>query len=245
MRQFTPKEKPGTIARIGLIALSSDPSVESEWKKMLPDEDIAVFVARIPYASNCSSEHLKAMGPEMTIAASRLEPSLDLQSIAYGCTSGTASIGYAAVVDGIRQAHPGMPVSTPLSGALAACRQLEVSKISVVTPYTDTVNQTIADYLTENGIMLTGMNGFGLTNDNDIASIPIEALLEAALEIITDDTEAIFFSCTGLVMVGEILSLEDKFGFPVITSNQVMLWETLRKANYTKPIDGFGRLMNL
>ncbi len=245
MRQFTPRPRLGTQARIGLISLSSDPSAEAEWRSMLPDEDIAMFVSRIPYASNCTPEHLKAMGPEMTKAASLLEPELDIGAICYGCTSGTVSIGYDAVEKGIRDAHPGMPVVTPISAAVSACRQMQLHNISIVTPYSDLINEGIAQYLKDADINIIGMTGFGLTNDNDIGSIPLDALIEAAQDVITNQSEGIFFSCTGLNMVKDIAGLEGLFDIPVITSNQAMLWETLRKANYAKAINGYGKLMLL
>jgi maleate isomerase len=211
---------------------------------MLPDDDIALYVSRISYTSDCTPENLKAMAPDMTRAASLLAPNLALDTIAYGCTSGTVNIGYEGVVERIRTARPGIPVSTPISGAVSAFRHLGVNKIAVVTPYIDSVNQTISNYLLDEGIEITGMTGFSLTADNDIASIPADALMEAARDVITPETEAVFFSCTALVIARDIDGMEASLGMPVICSNQAMLWEALRKANYTKPIAGFGQLMS-
>ena len=242
---FTPKPVPGQNARLGLVALSSDPATEPEWRTMIPDDDIALYVSRIPYASNCTPEGLSAMAEGMTDAARLIDSKLEPDVIAYSCTSGTVAIGYDNVANRIRAAHPDVACSTPITGAAEAFHRLSVSKIAIVTPYTDDINATISDYLTKEGFEITGMTGFGLTIDRDIASIPAEDIATAAAEILTDDTEALFVSCTALVIADNIDDLEQRFGLPVVTSNQAMLWQSLRMAGYKKPISGFGQLMTL
>jgi len=242
---FTPKPVPGKNGRLGLIALSTDPASEPEWRRMIPDDDIALYVSRISYTSNCTPEGLQAMAAGMTDAAQLLDPRLDLNVIAYSCTSGTVQIGYDNVAMRIRAAHPDMPCSTPITGAVEAFSRLGVSKIGVVTPYSHSINESIETYLVNEGCELTGMTGFGLTADGDIATIPGSDIARAAADVITADTEALFISCTALVIADDIESIEQQVGIPVITSNQAMLWQSLRLAGYKKPIDGFGKLMTL
>jgi len=242
---FTPQAVPGQNARLGLIALSSDPGTEPEWRRMIPDDDIAVYVSRISYASNCTPEGLRAMAEDMTEAARLIAGSLEPDVIAYSCTSGTVQIGYDNVASRIRAAHPDVACSTPITGAVEAFNRLGVSKIGVVTPYSNEINASIEDYLINEGFELTGMTGFGLTADRDISTIPAEDVARAALDVINDDTEALFLSCTALIIADHIEAFEQRFGLPVVTSNQAMLWQSLRLAGYKKPISGYGRLMTL
>ncbi|MBT4041148.1 MAG: hypothetical protein HOE65_14025 [Rhodospirillales bacterium] len=183
------------------------------------------------------------MASDMTRAAAMLPQSLQLDAIAYSCTSGTVAIGHQEVVDRIQAAHPGIPVATPISGAAGALKHFGASNVAVVTPYTDLVNDTIQAYLENEGLNITGINGFSLTRDVDMACVPVEAILEAAQESITSETEALFLSCTALIVVKDIPWLEEKLGMPVISSNQAMLWETLKSVGYDKPLSGFGRIL--
>ncbi len=242
---FMPQAVPGQNACLGLIALATDPATEPEWRRMIPDDDIALYVSRIAYASNCTPEGLMAMAEGMTDAARLIDARLNVDVIAYSCTSGTVTIGYDNVASRIRAAHPDIPCSTPITGAVEAFNRLEVSKIGVVTPYTNAINATMEDYLVNEGCELTGMTGFGLTIDREIASIPMEDLAKAVTAVLNDETEALFFSCTALIIAEHIDALEQRFGLPVVTSNQAMLWQSLRMAGYKKPITGFGRLMTL
>lgn len=243
-RQYKPNRLPGSSARIGLITLATDSATEPEWWDMARGNDIAIYVSRIQYNSDCSPESLRAMGNDMSRTASLLPHNLSLDAIAYSCTSGTVAIGHQTVVDAIQAVHPGIPVATPISGAVGALRHLGASRVAVLTPYTDIVNDTIRAYLQNEGLDITGMAGFSLTRDEDIARVPTEALLEAAQEIITPESEALFLSCTGLVVVNDIPWLEEKLNLPVITSNQAMLWETLQSVGHGSPVSGFGKLMN-
>lgn len=242
-RQYKPACLPGMGARIGLIVLCSDTSSEPEWQDMIHGHDVAIHVSRIQYNSNCTPESLRAMGEDMTRASSMLPPNLFLDAIAYSCTSGTVAIGHGQVVERIQVANSGMPVATPISGAAGALEHFGASRVAVVTPYTDIVNDTIQAYLENEGIEITGMTGFSLTADVDMATIPVEALLEAAQESITPETEAVFFSCTALIIANHIAWLEEQLNLPVVTSNQAMLWESLKSVGYDKPLTGFGRLM--
>ncbi len=245
-RHYTPKPLPAQDgARIGLITLATDSASEPEWWEMAAGNDIAVYVSRIQYESNCTMETLRAMGDDMTRAAGMLPDNLFLDAIAYSCTSGTTAIGHENVVERIQIAHPGTPVATPISGAVAAMKALGASRVAVVTPYTDEVNLSIRAYLEEKGLILTGMTGFSLIRDEDLARVPVEAVMEAIREVLTPDSEAIFLSCTGLVIVKDIPLLEEEFGLPVVTSNQAMLWESICAVRYRNPIRGFGKLMTM
>lgn len=243
-RRYVPKPLPGTGARIGLITLATDSGSEPEWWDMVPDTDeVALYVSRIQYDSNCTPESLRAMGDDMTRAASMLPDNLFLDAIAYSCTSGTTAIGHQNVVERIQAAHPGIPVATPISGACGALRDFGASRVAVVTPYTDLVNESIRAYLEKEGLSITGLVGFSLIRDEDLARLPLDAIMEAIEEVVTPESEAIFLSCTGLVIVRDIPKIEQKFNLPVVTSNQAMFWEALRASGYTKSISGFGRLL--
>ena len=56
------------------------------------------------------------------------------------------------------------------------------------------------------------------------------------------DAEALFISCTALPAFSIIDKLEKKLNKVVLSSNQVLIWDTLREINYNKNIDGFGQL---
>ena len=58
------------------------------------------------------------------------------------------------------------------------------------------------------------------------------------------DSDALFVSCTALPVLSLIDKLEKNLKKPVLSSNQTLIWDTLREVNYNKKIDGFGVLFN-
>ena len=63
-----------------------------------------------------------------------------------------------------------------------------------------------------------------------------------ARDVLREDTEAIFISCSNFRTLDIIEALERETGKPVITSNQAAMWGTLRKIADRRTVPGAGRL---
>ena len=233
----------GAKGRIGLIALSSDQVIEQDWRRLLPDDDLALYVSRITNADTVTIESLSAMEAGLEGAARLILPEGRIDVFAYGCTSGSVLIGEERVFDSLRKARPGIPCTTPITGALAAFERLAVSRIAVLTPYIEDVNRPIAAYLEARGCEVSAFGSFELARDGEIARVTPRSILEAARALDSPGTQAIFISCTALRALDAIAPLEAETGKPVITSNQAMAWHALRLLGYGRPIEGFGRLL--
>ena len=61
-------------------------------------------------------------------------------------------------------------------------------------------------------------------------------------EIDLSKSDALFVSCTALPVLSLIDQLEKKLRKIVLSSNQALIWDTLKVINYSKSIDGFGQL---
>ena len=72
--------------------------------------------------------------------------------MAYGCTSGTIAIGEDRVKEKIQLAKPDCYVTTPITSAIKAFKKMNVKKIAVFTPYPESVNKTIFEYLNKKSI---------------------------------------------------------------------------------------------
>lgn len=237
-------EGPGRY-RIGLIALASDYATERDFINMRPSDDVAVFVSRVRNVNPCTVENLRTMAPKLAEAVSLIVPDGRLDALAYSCTSGTAVIGYDAVAASVHQVRPGIPVATPITAALAALARFDARKVAVLTPYVDEVSAPIVACLEAGGVEVVGLTSFQIADDNDMARLPPEAIFQAALEADRPDAEALFISCTAIRAVDVLERAEQALGKPVITANQVLFWQALRAAGYTRPVAGYGRLLGL
>ena len=228
---------------MGFIVLATDHSLEGEVLAMRPGDAPEIFFTRVANTNPMTLNNLAAMEAKLSQAAALILPESELSVIAYGCTSGTVAIGADAVARRIDAARPGVPCATPITGAAEGFRKLGVGRVSVLTPYSDSINQPMAAFLAENGIEVTAMDSFDIASDVDVSRVPPEAIIEAAVAVDRPDSEAVFVSCTALRAATAVAAMEERIGKPVIASNQALLWQALRLAGYEDPVPGFGRLM--
>jgi maleate isomerase len=233
-------------ARIGLIVLASDHTIEHEWRRMLDIDGIAVYHSRIVNSPTITPETLKAMEAGLTAAADVILPGVPLDVVAYGCTSGAMVIGEDKVAERIRAARPGIAVTTPITGALAAMGALGARRIALLTPYIDRINQMMRGYIEERGVGVPVMGSFNNENDNEVACIAPDSLRDAAVELAQEKSvDAVFVACTSLRLAAVVEEIEQRSGKPALSSNHAMAWHALRLAGYREPVPGFGRLFRI
>ena len=228
--------------RIGLIALSTDVAMERDFRNMLPD-DVTFHTSRVMAADPVTIENHRAMGPHLTEAVRRILPGMRLDAIAYGCTSGTVALGYDEVAAQIRRGRPDVPVVTPITSAIAAMEKLGIQKISLLTPYVDSVNQAIREFLEAHGITVLNIGSFCIESGTLFAELPPDAIFEAALEVCRHDADALFVPCTAIRAVEIIERSEQALGKPVLSAIQTLLWQCLRDSGYNELLPGYGQLL--
>lgn len=234
----------GPRGRIGFIALANGYVTEHEVAKMIP-EDIVLYVNRVASENVVDLANLRLMAGDMARAASMILPADHIDVLVYGCTSGTIAMGEDAVIEGLGKVRPGIPVTTPITGALAAFAALGASKVAMLTPYVFEITAAMRDYFIARGVEVVAAANFNVELNSDIQRITPRAIHDAAIEIDTPEADAVFISCTALRTACVIEEIEAALGKPVITSNQALAWHALRLMGYTEPLPGLGRLFTL
>jgi len=235
-------EGPGKY-RIGLVLLSSDYATERDFMNMRDNDDIIFYSTRIPLAGEITVESLATSAAELTNATKLLQPGGRLDVLAYSCTSASVVLGHTRVEQAMQLARPGIPCVTPISAAIEALQTLKTLRVSVVTPYIDSINTKFNDKFLSEGLDIKKFASFGLIQDLDMANLTSEAIYQGALQADHEDSEAIFISCTAIRAVDVIERIEDTLGKPVVTSIQAMYWQCIRRAGYTGKLSGYGKLL--
>lgn len=231
------------LGRIGMIMLSVDRATDVEIGRMLPGEVGCMHTNRVAMGPHCTVQSLRDLEADLTRAASNLLPGTPLDAIGFSCTSGAVAIGPDRVRECIQQAHPGVPVTTPLAAAMLAMRHLQTPRVAVLTPYIDEVNAIIDSALTAEGFDVVGCGGFHRETDAEMSAIAPASLQAALLELDRPEADILFICCTALHASSVIAQVEAITGKPVITSHQAMLWHALALAGIDTPIQGYGRLL--
>ena len=92
-KNITPEFKKNFNPRVGLIALSNDLTIESDFNAVCRDLPLDIFINRIQNENPLTKENLQKMQGELESVAKKILPEEKINVIAYGCTSGTISIG--------------------------------------------------------------------------------------------------------------------------------------------------------
>jgi len=190
-------EGAGAGLRLGLIVLSTDETLEAEARAMLVPGAANLLHTRIPARPDVTPEDLQEMAAQMTAAAALLPP--DLAAVGYGCTSGATVIGPGRVAGLIGVAHPGVPVTDPMSAVVAALHALGAARIALVSPYVASVTGPMCAHMAENGVEVVRSVSFDQREDRIVGRIAEASTLAAILAVAADGgIDAVFASCTNL-----------------------------------------------
>ena len=238
--KFILKENP----KIGLITLATDFRIEKDFNNVIYGKNIDLYCNRIKSYNPLTNESLKKMADDIPEVAKDILPDQKLDCIAYGCTSGTIAAGYNSIYEKVNLAKPNTKVTTPITSAINALKNLKIKKLSIFTPYTDEINQSIIQYFEKENIEITELSYFDIASDIDIGKVDPEHLYDVLSKLDLSKSDALFVSCTALPVLNIIKDLEMKLGKLVLSSNQTLIWDTLIQIDYKNEIIGYGELFN-
>ena len=245
LNKIEPKYISKSNPRIGLIALGSDFRIEKDFNNIIYGRDIDLYVNRIHCYNPLTNKTLAKMAENITEVTKDILPDQKIDCIAYGCTSGTVAAGYDAIKEKINLAKPEAKVTTPITSAIKALNVLGINKISIFTPYTKTINDSVASYFKKENITINSLTYFDIESDLDIGKVDENYLFEVLSKIDLDNSEALFVSCTALPVLPIIDKLEKKLNKIILSSNQTLIWEALNLIGNKEPVVGFGKIFEV
>ena len=237
-----PKYNSSTKPKVGLIVLATDFMIEKDFIDVTKGMGIDLFVNRIHTYFPLTSENLIKMSNTLTEVSKDILPDEKLDCVVYGCTSGTIAAGYDSIKKKIELAKPETKVTKPSTAATNALKKMNVSKVSIFTPYSKKLNDEVVDYFKKENFIVTSNSYFDILNDADIAKIDPDYLYDVISKMNLEDAEAVFLSCTNLPALSILDKLEKKLNKVVLSSNQVLIWDTLQSVGKNNSIKGFGKL---
>jgi maleate isomerase len=228
--------------RIGLITLGSDFRIEKDFNNVVYGKNIDLYVNRIHCYNPLTNETLANMADDITDVTKDILPDQKIDCVAYGCTSGTIAAGYDTIKSKINLAKPDAKVTTPITSTIKAIKKLGIKKISIFTPYTKSINDSVVNYFKKENISVNSLTYFDIASDLDIGKIDENYLFEVLSKIDLEDSDALFVSCTALPVLSIIDKLEKKLNKIILSSNQTLIWDALSLIGNKDPIVGFGKI---
>lgn len=174
---------------------------------------------------------LREMGAPGRLAAGVEELRLaGVEAIVWACTSGSFVHGWEGAQEQVRglARAAGMPASSTSFGFVHAVRELGVRRVAVGATYPDDVAELFADFLRAAGVEVAGVRGAGIVTAAEVGAWGEEELFALARAADEASAEALLLPDTALHTAAHLPALEKELGKPVLTANQVTVWEALR-----------------
>lgn len=139
----------------------------------------------------------------------------------------------------------GLQATTDLTAAMDALNRLSAKNIVLATPYEDSRNEERKRLLESCGFKVLAMKGLGIRSNVDLRKLPSHASYQVARDVFRQapEADAIYVSCAAWEIVGNINTIEQDFGKPVVTCIQARLWAALSALRISEPIKGYGKLL--
>src|SRR5262249_54632002 len=172
----------------------------------------------------------------------RLSPAV----VVWACTSGSFVDGldHAKAQAGAASEAAGCPRSSTSLAFAAACSHPGISTVSVLASYPDATSEAFRRFLEKCALEVTAMRWLSIPSGPRAAEIGTDAILALASTMSLRGAEALLIPDTAIPAWPAIAPLEAQLAIPILTANQVTLWEALRLADVLQPHRDWGLLFH-
>jgi maleate cis-trans isomerase len=174
---------------------------------------------------------LREMGSPQRLASSAQELRLSgAEAVVWASTSGSFLHGWEGAhgqVRGLARAA-GMPASSTAFGFVHAVREIGARRLAVAATYPDDVAQEFASFLRAAGAEVVAVHGADAGAAAQVATWGADEVLALARAGDHADADAVLIPDTALHTAAHLTALEKDLAKPVLTANQVTVWEALR-----------------
>ncbi|MFB7654471.1 MULTISPECIES: decarboxylase [unclassified Streptomyces] len=177
---------------------------------------------------------LLEMGSPRRLAAGVEELRLaGADAVVWACTSGSFVHGWAGAQEQVRglAQTAGLPASSTSFAFVHAVREVGARRVAIGATYPQDVAQLFAEFLGAAGIEVVDVVGSGIITAAEVGTWTEAEVLALARAADRPDAEAVLLPDTALHTAAHIPALEKELGKPVLTANQVTIWEGLRLAD--------------
>lgn len=213
-------------ARVGLIVPSSNVTMETEIPAMLnAGEGSFTFHSSRMRMQKVSAEELAAMDAQSERCVQELSDA-QCDVLAYACLVAVMVQGPGAhravearLRDAAAAAGSGAPVVSSAGALIEALHRIGATRIAAVTPYVPKLTKQVVDYLAAEGIETTSVASLGVDDNNLVACIPPQTVLDAVHGLDLTGVDALVLSaCVQMPSLGIVEAVQEAVSIPVLTA---------------------------
>ncbi|MFJ8928570.1 MULTISPECIES: maleate cis-trans isomerase family protein [unclassified Streptomyces] len=209
-------------------------SAEDDYPRieMLIDSDVRLPVVHTDIGEDAHRvDALLKMGAPDRLAAGVEELRLSgAEAVVWACTSGSFVFGWDGAHEQVRglARAAGLPASSTSFAFAHALREVRARRVAVAATYPEDVADHFATFLKAAGAEVLAVRGSGIITAAEVGTWGWDEVLAMARAGDHPDADAVLLPDTALHTAAYVRDLESELGKPVLTANQVSVWEALR-----------------
>ncbi|MFD3657313.1 maleate cis-trans isomerase family protein [Streptomyces sp. 24-1644] len=176
-------------------------------------------------------EAMREMGSPERLAAGVEDLRLaGAEALVWACTGGSFVYGWDGAHEQIATLAraAGLPASSTSFAFAHAVREVGATRVAIAATYPDDIAGLFARFLEAAGIEVVATRGSGIITAAEVGAWDARLVKELAVAGDHPDAEAVLLPHTALHTAAYVRELEELLGKPVLTANQVTVWEGLR-----------------
>ena len=233
--------------RIGVMVPSTNTTCEADFQMTVP-RDVTIHGQRLWMTNEGTGDDAYVRMNGEIESGARYLATAHVDVVVYGCTTGSfyKGPGWDTQMLELIRREAGVPAVATSPSVVEALRFFGARRLSVATPYPEWNNQRLRAYLEAQGFEVLNVDGeprAAAAGNQGINDQDPEEVAEFASRVCRPEADALLCSCTAWRSVEAAAAIEARTGKPVVSSNQSTIWTALRALGITRPITGFGRLL--
>ncbi len=167
-----------------------------------------------------------------------------IAAVIWACTSGSFVFGWAGAraQAGELGRRLGVPASSTSFAFVDACRALGVTRVAIAATYPADVTEHLVAFLGDGGVEAVAVSSRGITTATEVATLGKRPVRDLVRRHDHPDAQAVLVPDTALHTARWLSGLENEVGKPVLTANQVSVWQVARLAGHPAVGRSLGRL---
>ncbi|QEU94184.1 maleate cis-trans isomerase family protein [Streptomyces kanamyceticus] len=155
------------------------------------------------------------------------------EAVVWACTSASFVFGWEGAHEQVRglARAAGLPASSTSFAFAHALREVGAVRVAIAATYPEDVAGHFSAFLKDAGAEVVSVRGSGIITAAEVGTWGRDEVLALAREGDHADAQALLLPDTALHTAAYVREVEEAIGKPVLTANQVTVWEALRLAS--------------